>query len=283
MSQSQAILDFLEKWNIDLKKTRKIPMSEKWAYGDEPATEDPERIKEFQSKVGSLNYFTQLTCPDIAFAVGILCRHLQNPNEQCFIAVQHLMSYLAGTMDLGIRYTSSDSSDLRLEAYCDANWGSDSTYKGRSTSGSVIYFGGGPIDWNSSIQKVVANSSAESEHISAFQASRNVVYYRQFLEEFGHKQGAPTTVHSDNTSAIAQSKNPIKNKHNKHMLLKYHYLRDLVSDQHVRLQFIRTVDQIADINTKPLVKQLFLQLRPFLVRSCSSSSTSAFSSLPSSS
>ena len=60
--------------------------------------------------------------------------------------------------------------------------------RGRSTSGSLILFGGGPIDWSSALQPVVACSSAESEHISAFNASRSIVYYRQFLEELGYNQ-----------------------------------------------------------------------------------------------
>ena len=76
----------------------------------------------------------------------------------------------------------------------------------------------------------------------------------------------PTTLWVDNKAAIAQSKNPVNHKTVKHMLLKYHYLRDLVSDRQVQLQYVSTIDQLADVFTKPLSRSLFTRLVPFIVR-----------------
>jgi hypothetical protein len=274
LDQRQSILDFLQTWKFDLKARRSTPMADRWEYGSDSPITDPEIKKEYQSKVGSMLFYAQTTRPDIAFAVSSLCRHMDTPNKNCMAAVRHLMAYLASHMDLGILYLATD--DLSLESYCDATWGhTDPTTKARSTSGSVIYFGGGPVDWNSSLQSVVAQSSAESEHISAFNTARSTVYFRQFLEELGHAQFEPTVLWVDNTACIAQSKNPVNHKRNKHMLLKYHYLRDLVEDRQVRLSYISTVDQIADIFTKPLPVRLFTRLAPFIVRPPISSSSSS--------
>ena len=86
----------------------------------------------------------------------------------------------------------------------------------------------------------------------------------------------------DNTGCIAQSKNPVNHKRVKHMLLKYHYLRDLVHDGQVRLTYVSTFDQIADLFTKPLPRRIYDRLLPFVIRptltTSSSSSTTCASS-----
>ena len=265
LDQSQSIHDFLVASKFDFaSSSAPTPMHEKWRYGSEPPIDDEAIISQYRSQVGSLNFFATTVRADIAFSVHALCRYLTRPNSQCLLAVQRLQSYLSGTLALGLVYQPSADQDLSFEAYCDANWGSDESPK--SVSGSVIFFAGGPIDWSSKLQSVVALSSAESEHISAFNASRSIVYYRQFLEELGHAMFQPTTLWVDNKAAIAQSKNPVNHKTVKHMLLKYHYLRDLVSDRQVQLQYVSTIDQLADVFTKPLSRSIFTRLVPFIVR-----------------
>jgi hypothetical protein len=211
--------------------------------------------------------FTQCTRPDITFAVNRLCRHLQAPNTNCFKALDHLIRYLAGNAHLGLVYSGSSNS-LKLEAYADASYGSEHALGSRSHSGYIVYLGGAPVDWSSNLQSTVALSSAESEMISAFSASRTIVYFRHLLEEFGHAQSGATVIWEDNEACIAQSKNPVNHKRCKHVLLKYHYLRDLTEASIVKLQYVCTKDQIADLLTKPLPPALFARLVPFLVRPC---------------
>jgi hypothetical protein len=225
------------------------------------------------------------TRPDIAFAVNKLSRHLNNPNAACFKALNHLIHYLAGTPDLGLTYAFGDSVDLRLathtipdedspdisqddftlQAYSDASYGGESCDKAKSQTGYLIFLGGGLIDWKSSLQKVIALSSAESESNSAFDTARSIVHFRQLLEELGHFQDGATTIWQDNQACIAQSKNPINPAANRHVLIRYHYLRHLTESQIVRLSYINTLDQLADILTKPTDLATFMRLRPYLV------------------
>ena len=78
---------------------------------------------------------------------------------------------------------------------------------------------------------------------------------------------ATTIIYEDNEACIAQSKNPVNHKRSKHILLKYHYLRQLAEDKIVCLEYIQTADQIADIFTKPLAPKLFQQLCPHITHS----------------
>ena len=59
-------------------------------------------LRKYQSLVGSLLYAATNTRPDIAYAVGMLCRALDNPSEKHLKNAETLLAYLAGTKDMGV-------------------------------------------------------------------------------------------------------------------------------------------------------------------------------------
>ena len=71
----------------------------------------------------------------------------------------------------------------------------------------------------------------------------------------------PVVMFCDNTSAINISKNPVMHSKTKHIDIKYHFVRELVEDKEIILEYVHTKEQIADIFTKPLPKDAFLYLR----------------------
>ena len=58
----------------------------------------------------------------------------------------------------------------------------------------------------------------------------------------------PIVINCDNTSAINMSKNPIRHSKTIHIPIKYHYIREQVSQKDVKLEYIDTKEQIADIS-----------------------------------
>ena len=68
-------------------------------------------------------------------------------------------------------------------------------------------------------------------------------------------------VFCDNTSAINLSKNLVQHSKSKHIEIRYHFIRDLVVERVVCLEFIHTDNQKADIFTKPLDGPRFKSLR----------------------
>ena len=71
----------------------------------------------------------------------------------------------------------------------------------------------------------------------------------------------PVVMFCDNTSAINISKNPVMHFKTKHIAIKYHFVRELVQDKEIRLEYVNSKEQIADIFTKPLPKDAFMYLR----------------------
>ena len=65
----------------------------------------------------------------------------------------------------------------------------------------------------------------------------------------------------DNTSAISISKNHVMHSNTKHIPIKYHFLREQVLEQKVKLEYVPSKEQVVDILTKPLPREAFEYLR----------------------
>ena len=71
----------------------------------------------------------------------------------------------------------------------------------------------------------------------------------------------PVTLYCDNTSAINISKNLVMHTKTKYISIKYHYVRELVQDKEVKMEYITTKEKIGDIFTKALPKDSYEYLR----------------------
>ncbi|OKP12298.1 hypothetical protein PENSUB_2034 [Penicillium subrubescens] len=76
--------------------------------------------REYQSKVGSLNFSGNQTRPVIAFATGYVARYASNPNQTHMDAVDRIFAYLKGDPRKGIVY--SDKYDLQLMGFVDSDF-----------------------------------------------------------------------------------------------------------------------------------------------------------------
>ena len=112
----------------------------------------------YRQIIGSLMYLTN-TRPDICFAVNTLSQYMVNPKHIHLIGAKHVMRYPKGTLDYGIRYTSSG--EIKLHGYADSDWGRNAKDK-KSTSGCCFSLGSGMISWFSRKHTSVALSTTEA-------------------------------------------------------------------------------------------------------------------------
>ena len=84
------------------------------------------------------------------------------------------------------------------------------------------------------------------------------------LSELKYEQKDPIKILCDNKSAIALTKNPMFHGRSKHINIKFHYIRELVKNQEIELEFCRSENQVADIFTKPLKTNVFEKLKMML-------------------
>lgn len=211
----------------------------------------------YRSIIGAIPYLTA-TRLDIMHAVGMVARFQSAPKQTHLAAVKRILRYLQGTPDFGLWYPKS--STLNVTGYTDVDWvGSIDDQK--SNSGNAFFMGDCLVSWLSKKQSYISLSTAEAEYIAATDCFTQILWMKEALKDANINTDQPITIYCDNTSAINLSKNPVMHSKTKHISIKYHFLCEQVVEQNIRLEYINTKEQIADIFTKPLPQEAFKHLR----------------------
>lgn len=248
----------LEKFGMENSKPINTPVDVSMKLVK--ATDDSEKVDqaEYQSAVGSLLYLSTRTRADIAYAVGSVARFCAEPTKQHWMAVKRIMRYLNGTLELGMLYSEAEKKEC--VGYSDADWAGDLNDR-KSTSGYIFQMSGAAISWRSKKQTCVALSTAESEYMALASAAQEAIWMRQLLSDIKSKPTGATLIFEDNQSAICMTKNPQFHGRAKHIDIKYHFVREQVTNGNIELKYCSTDDMIADILTKGLNYTQFSKLR----------------------
>jgi hypothetical protein len=116
------------------------------------------------------------------------------------------------------------------------------------------------MSWASKKQNSVVLSTAETEYIVAGHCCAQLLWMRQTLRDYGYKLTKVPLLY-DNESAIRMADNPVKHSRTKHIVIRYHFLRDHQQKGDIKIAYVNTKEQLADIFTKPLDEQTFTKLR----------------------
>lgn len=216
----------------------------------------------YRSLVGALLYALH-TRPDCTFSVSQLAKFMNDPSESHWRAAKRVLRYLKGTQDLRLHY-SADASVIELDASADSDWAS-CTDSRKSVSGTIVRVNGTPVHWRSFRQPIVAHSSTEAELIALDLVAREVLWHRLLLSNLGFPQCDPTIIFQDNQSTIKFSNNPTYSQRTKHIDVRYHCIRNWITDGTVKLQYQSTLEMIADGLTKALGSNKF---KLFVERLC---------------
>ncbi len=146
--------------------------------------------------VGKLLYLAVATCPDISYAVGILCRFIENPGHLHWGTAKQLLWYLKGMVGLCLVYSSSPLPD-RFTTYSDVDL-SGNLDNSQSTGGFMVCIGNAAVQWGSRLQPHVSLSSTESEYTIASKVGCEVMWMCHLLEEIGYDMSCASPLLLDN-------------------------------------------------------------------------------------
>ena len=159
------------------------------------------------------------------YLTNTLSQFLTDPRNVHLIAAKHILRYLRGTIDYGLKYDLNQK--INLEVYVDSDW-TRSAIDRKSTSRCCFIMGLGVISCFSRKQSCVALSTAEAEYVAACSSSCEVVWLRKLLSNLFDLQLDATFIYCDNQSSVKLSKNLMFHDKSKHIEIKYHYIRDMV-------------------------------------------------------
>jgi hypothetical protein len=198
------------------------------------------------------------TRPDICFEVNTLSQFLVQPRRVHLVATKHVMRYLKGTMDYGLRYDGDH--DFTLSGYTDADWAGSVTDT-KSTSGCCFNLGSAMILWQSRKQSSISLIIVEVEYIAACSVRCEAIRLRNLLTCLFDLEMRETVILCDNQSCIKMTENPVFQDRSKHIEIHYHFIRDMVQRGALKLQYISMDEQVADVLTKPLSRVKFEHFR----------------------
>eukprot|EP00253_Pinus_taeda_P023541 PITA_23541 len=207
----------------------------------------------YRQLVGSLLYLTH-SRPDLSYVVGAVSRYMREPHELHWNAAKRILRYVQGTITYGIHYAANCS--LNLIGFTDLDWVGD-TIDRKSTSDYVLSLGSGPICWSSKKQAAIALSSAEAEYRGAVNATIQAIWLQRFLSELGISVHHPTVISCDNQSTLKFCRDPVQRQRTKHIEIHMHFIRELIHDGIIDLQYCPSSEQIVDIFTKTFTEQKF--------------------------
>ena len=126
----------------------------------------------YASAVGSLMYAMVWTRPDIAHAVGVVSRFMENPGNEHWQAVKWILRYLRGTSTHTLCF---EGTHICLQGYVDADMAGDKDTR-RSTTGYVFTIGGTAVSWASKLQNIVllstTVSTTEAKYVALTEVSK---------------------------------------------------------------------------------------------------------------
>ena len=123
--------------------------------------------------------------------------------------------------------------------------------------GYVFLLGRAAITWASRKQQAIATSTTEAEYVGLCNAAKEAVWIRHFLQDVGCSKYAAgksqaTRILGDNQSALRLTTNPEFHAKSKHIDIQYHYIRELLEDGAIEVDYVQTCEMVADCLTKPL-------------------------------
>jgi hypothetical protein len=245
------------------------------AYAESVDDTVPSNADIYNELVGKLMWLSNVSRPDITWAVNQCARYRQNPSVAHYKATQYICRYLNATHDYGLLFQGS--SEYSMTGYCDASHHS-CVDTARSCTGMAFLIGSTVIAYQSKMQPSIALSTAESEYMAMSPCIKHAVWLNRIFTDISSMQETTLInvgeivppfrhdtaskkpddiknaqiIYSDSKSAIAMVNNDQSGKLTKHIAKVYHYAREQVANGVVKFEHVKGVDSVSDIFTKPL-------------------------------
>jgi deoxyuridine 5'-triphosphate nucleotidohydrolase len=230
---------------------------------------------QMQTLVGSLNWLSISTRPDIATVTSILAKYCKNPSQGHIDSALRVIKYLKGTKSMKICFSSKQNNTLEsftkfplpqgISNLCDANWGPQDQskpndksvpaeldlFKTRSISGYITWLNG-PVMWSSKRQTFTARSSAEAEIYATDECAKNLLHLLNLINDLGLTSdltSGPIPIWNDNNACVCWSKNTTT-KGLRHVQIRENAIREGISAGLFDIKHISGKDNPSDIFTK---------------------------------
>ncbi|CAI7851105.1 unnamed protein product, partial [Closterium sp. NIES-53] len=251
LTQSHMVQQVLQRFDFTYSSPQATPLSTRHSLSALPSDESVEPTGPYPELVGCLMYLMTCTRPDLAYPLSILARYVAPGRHQPehMAAVKRVLRYLCNTSGLGL--VLGGRSPVVLTGHADASWVDDLATQ-RSSQGYTFTLGSGSVSWRSTRSSFVLSSSCEAEIYAGAMAAQELRWLTYLLTDLGEPPRSPSVLYLDNKAVLALCREHRLEHRTKHIALRYFLARELQQRGQLRLAYVASKANTANIFTKAL-------------------------------
>ncbi|CAI7803027.1 unnamed protein product [Closterium sp. NIES-53] len=251
LTQSHMVHQVLQRFGIRYSSPQSTPLPTSHSLLAPPSDESVEPSDPYPELEGCLMYLMTFTRPDLAYPFSILARYVapRSHRPEHWEAAKRVLRYLCSTSGMGL--VLGGRGPVVLTGHADASWVDDLATQ-RSSQGYTFSLGSGSVSWRSTRSSSVLSSSCEAEIYAGAMAAQELCWLTYLLTDLGEWPRSPLILYVDNKAMIALCQEHKLEHRTKHIALRYFIARELQQRGQLRLAYVASRPNTADIFTKAL-------------------------------
>ncbi|CAI7854675.1 unnamed protein product [Closterium sp. NIES-54] len=226
LTQSHMVQQVLQRFDFTYSSPQATPLSTRHSLSALPSDESVEPSGPYPELVGCL---------------------IHRPEHMA--AAKRVLRYLCSTSGLGL--VLGGRRPVVLTGHADASWADDQATQ-RSSQGYTFSLGSGFVSWRSTRSSSVLGSSCEAEIYAGAMAAQELRWLTYLLADLGEPPRSPPVLYVDNKAMLALCREHRLEHRTKHIALRYFLARELQQRGQLRLSYVASEANTADIFTKAL-------------------------------
>ncbi|CAI7864569.1 unnamed protein product [Closterium sp. NIES-53] len=251
LTQSHMVQQVLQRFDFTYSSPQATPLSTRHSLSALPSDESVESSGAYPELVGCLMYLMTCTRPDLAYRLSILARYVApgRHRPEHMATAKRVLRYLCSTPCMGL--VLGGRSPVVLTGHVDASWVDDLATQ-RSSQGYTFSLGSGSVSWRSTRSSSALSSSYEAEIYAGAMAAQELRWLTYLLTDLGELPRSPPVLYVDNKAMLALCREHRLEHRTKHIALRYFLARELQQRGQLRLAYVASQANTADIFTKAL-------------------------------
>ncbi|CAI7898425.1 unnamed protein product [Closterium sp. NIES-53] len=251
LTQSHMVQQVLQRFGFTYSSPQSTPLPTGHSLSAPPSDESIEPSGPYPELVGCLIYLMTCTRPDLAYHISLMARYVAPGRHQKvhWDAAKRVLHYLCSTSGMGLML--GGRAQVVLTGHADASWVDDLATQW-SSQGYTFSLGSGSVSWRSTRFSSVLSSSVEAEIYAGAMAAQELCWLTYLLTDLGEAPRSPPVLYVDNKAMLALCQEHRLEHRTKHIALRYFLARELQQRGQLRLAYVASQANTADVFTKAL-------------------------------
>ncbi|CAI7929651.1 unnamed protein product [Closterium sp. NIES-54] len=250
-ADTEALTLVLQRFGFQFSSPQLTPLSTSHSLSAPPSDESVEPSGPYPELVGCLMYLMTCTRPDLAYPLSLVACYVAPSRHRKvhWDAAKRVLRYLCSTLGMGL--VLGGRGPIVLTGHADASRVHDSATQ-RSSQGYTFSLSSDSVSWWSTRSSSVLSSSCEAEIYAGTMAAQKLSWLTYLLTDLGEQPRSPPVLYVDNKAMIALCQEHRLEHRTKHIALRYFLARELQQRGQLRLAYVATRANTADVFTKAL-------------------------------